>query len=77
MTDNWIDSNEFWQNKRVCVTGGGGFLGAVVVDKLRQRGAAEVSAPHKKEYDLVHLDAIKQLLADSKPDWYFFNSGVF
>ncbi len=68
MTDNWIDSNEFWQNKRVCITGGGGFLGSVVVKKLRQRGAAEVFVPRKRDYDLVRLDAIKQLLVDSRPD---------
>ena len=68
MPNKWIDSKEFWQNKRVCVTGGGGFLGAVVVEKLRQRGAADIFVPRKKDYDLVHLDAIKQLLADSKPD---------
>ena len=41
MTDpgKWPDSREFWKNKRVCVTGGAGFLGSFVVDKLRQHGA--------------------------------------
>ncbi len=68
MADKWIDSIEFWRNKRVCVTGGGGFLGSVVVDKLHQRGAADVFVPRRKDYDLVHLDAIKQLLIDSNPD---------
>ncbi len=68
MPGNWIDSREFWQNKRVCVTGGAGFLGSVVVKKLQQRGAAEIFIPRKKDYDLVQLEAIKQLLADAKPD---------
>ena len=33
MTDpsKWSDSREFWPGKRVCVTGGAGFLGSYVV----------------------------------------------
>jgi len=68
MTDRWPDSQQFWQGKRVCVTGGGGFLGSVVVDKLHRRGAAEVFVPRQADYDLVQLEAIKQLLADAQPD---------
>jgi GDP-L-fucose synthase len=68
MSVEWPDSRKFWEEKRVCVTGGGGFLGSVVVDKLRRRGAGEVFVPRKADYDLVHLDAIQQLLVDSRPD---------
>ncbi|MCZ7667670.1 MAG: hypothetical protein M5U34_10850 [Chloroflexi bacterium] len=38
MTQNWPDSQTFWQDKRVIVTGGAGFLGSFVVDKLQGRG---------------------------------------
>ncbi len=48
----WPASPAFWRDKRVVVTGGSGFLGSFVVDKLRARGAAEVIVPRRKDYDL-------------------------
>ena len=48
---NWPDSAVFWQDKRVIVTGGAGFLGSFVVEKLAARKAGEVFAPRKAEYD--------------------------
>lgn len=62
---NWPDSGAFWQDKRVIVTGGAGFLGSFVVDKLMERGAAEVVVPRSATYDLTQLAAIQQLLADT------------
>lgn len=55
----------FWHGKRVIVTGGGGFLGSFVVNKLWRRGAAEVIVPRRKDYDLRDLTAIRQLLRDT------------
>lgn len=59
---------EFWSARRVCVTGGSGFLGGYVTEKLRQRGAGEIFIPRIEEYDLVQPEAVKQLLVDAKPD---------
>jgi len=61
---NWPDSRAFWQDKRVIVTGGAGFLGSFVVEKLQARGAAEIIAPRSADYDLTQLDAIRQLFSD-------------
>ena len=40
-----IQPTTFWQNKRVIVTGGGGFLGSFVIEKLKQRGANDIFIP--------------------------------
>jgi len=62
---SWPDSREFWRDKRVIVTGGAGFLGSFVVEKLKQRGATDIIVPRSKDYDLRDLAAIRRLLADA------------
>ena len=62
---HWPDSEEFWRDKRVIVTGGAGFLGSFVCEKLRDRSAAEIVVPRSGRYDLRHPDAIRQLLHDT------------
>ena len=59
---------KFWQNKRICVTGGAGFLGSFLLDALKQRGARDVFVPTIEEYDLVNLQDILRMLDKSQPD---------
>ena len=54
--------------KRLLVTGGAGFLGKHVVQKLRERGCREIFVPQSKDYNLVELEAVKRLYQDCKPD---------
>lgn len=62
----WLaaDRSTFWQNKRVIVTGGAGFLGSFVVEKLKRRGAAEVCIPTIEQYDLTDPAAIRRMYDD-------------
>lgn len=58
----------FWQHKRVCVTGGSGFLGGYVVQALRDRGCREVFVPRKAQFDLVQPDAVRRLYDEARPE---------
>jgi GDP-L-fucose synthase len=58
----------FWENRRVVVTGGHGFLGSFVVEKLRAAGAKEVVVPRSKEHDLRVQSEALRLYTDSQPD---------
>ncbi len=57
-----------WAEKRVMVTGGGGFLGSYVVAELQRRGARHIFVPRRKDYDLVQHDAVVRALEDGRPD---------
>lgn len=63
-----MNSSDFWSNKQVCVTGGAGFLGRVVIRKLEERGVKDIFIPHIEDYDLIKLDDINRMLSDANPD---------
>ena len=54
--------------KRVCVTGGGGFLGGFVVEALRARGCETIVVPRQVDYDLTTEAAIVRLLREERPE---------
>ena len=59
-------AENFWQDKRVIVTGGAGFLGSFVLEKLKQRGAAaeRIFVPRIENYNLVDPNEIRRMYSD-------------
>ncbi len=57
----------FWTGKRVMVTGGAGFLGSRIVERVKAAGAIPF-VPRSREYDLVDRNAVKRLFKDARPD---------
>ena len=55
-------------NKRIVVTGGSGFLGKHLINRLERAGCHNVIVPIHKEYDLTRIDAIERLFNEQKPD---------
>jgi len=64
--DNY--SGSFWTSQKVVVTGGAGFLGSYVVEKLAEQGGQDIFVLLGEEYDLRTLPAIIRLLEKARPD---------
>jgi GDP-L-fucose synthase len=54
--------------KRICITGGAGFLGTHLIRNLKFRGANNIFVPMIEDYNLVDVVDVKRMLDDSKPD---------
>src|SRR5258708_5277976 len=62
------DVSGFWADKRVLLTGGGGFLGGFLRERLVREQPAAIFAPRQTELDLPHPAAIRAYLAAKKPN---------
>lgn len=56
------------ESKRITVTGGSGFLGRYVIEKLKDTWCNDIFIPRSKDYNLVNMEDVKLLYADANPD---------
>jgi GDP-L-fucose synthase len=56
------------RDKRILVTGGHGFLGGHVMERLRRGGCHRLYAPSIEEFDLTNPDAVERLFRESRPE---------
>jgi GDP-L-fucose synthase len=66
----------FWENQRVVLSGGNGFLGSFVVKKLRAAGCREIFAPRSREYDLREKSEALRLYKDARADIFIHLAAV-
>ena len=68
ITSGYTFGVKFFEDRRVLVTGGGGFLGGALVEAVRRRRPGAVLAPRAADLDLLERDAIRAFLTREKPD---------
>jgi len=58
----------FFDNKRITVTGGAGFLGRYIVQGLKDRGCKDIFIPEIQDYDLTKEENVIRMYEDAQPD---------
>jgi GDP-L-fucose synthase len=66
----------FWQSRRVLLTGGGGFLGGFLQQRIEEKQPAALFAPRKSELDLLDVAAVRAYLAAHRPNLIIHGAAI-
>lgn len=61
-------ASSFFQDQRLCVTGGAGFLGRAICARLRKSAAASIFVPRSRTFDLTSADQTRRMFDVAEPD---------
>ncbi len=64
------------RSKRICITGGAGFLGSFLVQALRAYGCTDLFVVKHEDYDLTTEAAVRKLFKDARPEILFHLAAV-
>ncbi len=64
------------RSKRICITGGAGFLGSFLVQALRADGCTDLFVVKHEDYDLTSEAAVRKLFKDARPEILFHLAAV-
>src|SRR5574341_1343927 len=56
------------KNRRILVTGGSGFVGRFLIDKLRVCDCSLIFVPRRQDFDLVNFQDVERLYREAKPE---------
>ncbi|MGH9441973.1 MAG: GDP-L-fucose synthase family protein [Thermoanaerobaculia bacterium] len=65
-----------WADRRITVTGGTGFLGSHLVDRLKREGCREVFANSRSSFDLRSPEGCRALIEQTRPDVLIHTAAV-